>query len=183
MKIIFLSVLLAVKCALAMPTQILLMRHAEKPEHGNELSFQGWKRAMTLPSLFENRPDSQQFGKPAALYAMSPRKIGGSVRSIQTLKFISEKFNLVINSDFTREEVKKLVADIKNNKSLNGKMIIICWEHKLLMEIASELGVDEPLDWPKKQYDRIWSLSYSKDNKLVKFQNLPERLLPADSKN
>ena len=114
---------------------------------------------------------------------MAPEKKGGSVRAIQTLKFVSEKLNLSINSGFTRDQVIELVIDIKNNKNLDGKMIVICWEHTVLIDIAKELGVEQPLDWPSKQYDRIWTLTYSKDNKLIKFEDLPQKLLPTDSQD
>ncbi len=166
-----------------MPAQILLMRHAEKPSFGNELSSQGWSRAKVLPTLFENRDEFLRFGKPSALFAMSPRRKEGSVRAIQTLKFVSEQFKIPISSRYTRNEVRNLVAEIRNDKNLDGKMVIICWEHKVLAEFAAEFGAEGFLSWPKSQYDRIWALSYSKENKLVKFENLPERLLPSDSKN
>ncbi len=183
MRIIFLSLFLLTYSAFSMPAQILLMRHAEKPLFGNELSSQGWKRAMALPALFDNRVEFSKLGKPAALFAMSPQRKRGSVRAIQTLKFVSEQFKIPIISSYTRNEVKSLAAEIRNDKALDGKMTIICWEHKVLAEFAAEFGAQDFLAWPKNQYDRIWALSYSKDNKLVKFENLPERLLPSDSKN
>lgn len=182
-KFLLLSLLFIANAVIAMPAQILLMRHGEKPNQGSELSPQGWDRAKALPTLFQNRPEFQQFGAPAALYAMAPEKKGGSVRAIQTLKFVSEKLNLSINSGFTRDQVIELVIDIKNNKNLDGKMIVICWEHTVLIDIAKELGVEQPLDWPSKQYDRIWTLTYSKDNKLIKFEDLPQKLLPTDSQD
>ena len=183
-KISFLlGFLFVANTALAMPAQILLIRHGEKPIQGNELSSQGWERARALPTLFQNRPEFQQFGTPAALYAMAPAKPGGSVRAIQTLKFVSEKLSIIINSGFTRDQVIELVNDLKNNKNLDGKMIVICWEHSVLVDIANELGVKQALAWPGKQFDRIWDLTFSKDGKLVGFENLPQKLLPTDSQD
>lgn len=182
-KILTLSLLLITQSIAAMPAQIIMMRHGEKPPQGNELSQQGWERAKALPSLFENRSEFQQFGRPVALYAMTPAKPGGSIRAIQTLKFVSEKLKVTINSEFTRDQVAELVKDISNNKNFENKMIVICWEHTVLIDIAKELGVENSLDWPSIQYDRVWLLTYSKDNKLIKFENLPEKLLPTDSQN
>ncbi|MBC7743127.1 MAG: histidine phosphatase family protein, partial [Bdellovibrionaceae bacterium] len=114
---------------LAMPSQILLMRHAEKPDSGNELSEQGWQRARLLPNLFTSRQEFKNFGLPMALYAMSPKKDDGSIRSIQTLKYVSEQFSIPIEKQFNRGQIKELVAKIKNEKKFNGKMVVICWEH------------------------------------------------------
>src|SRR5687768_12383424 len=85
--------------AQAMPAQILLIRHAEKPESGPELSSVGWERARALPTLFR-RPEFKKSGSPVALIAMAPKDKDGSVRSIQTLKYVADEFNLTINSDY-----------------------------------------------------------------------------------
>ena len=103
----------------AMPSQILLMRHGEKPDAGNELSEQGWQRAKALPELFLNRNEFRKYGFPVALYAMSPDKPGGSIRAIQTLKFVAEKLNLPLKTNFTRDQVNELINNIKNNKNYN----------------------------------------------------------------
>ena len=180
-KQLFLCLLLVGESLMAMPSQILMIRHAEKPVSGNELSPKGWERAKLLPSLFE-RIEFKKFGMPTALYAMTPSKPGGSVRAIQTLRYVSEKLVLKINSDFTRDQVIEMVSEIKNERTYDGKMIVICWEHKVLLDLAKALGVKEPLDWPSQQFDRVWSLTYGIDN-TVKFENLPERLVPGDSLN
>lgn len=165
----------------AMPAQILLMRHGEKPVVGNELSEQGWLRAKALPQLFLDRAEFQRYGLPVALYAMSPNKEGGSLRAIQTLKYVSKQLNLPMETDFTRDQVDELINNIKNNKSYDNKMIVICWEHKVLVKIANRLGLNEVSQWPSEQFDRIWSLNFSPEGTLTGFKNLPEKLLPTDS--
>jgi hypothetical protein len=164
----------------AMPAQILLIRHGEKPDIGSELSQQGWQRAKALPNMFE-RSEFLKFGLPVAFYAMSPQKKNGSVRAIQTLSFAAEKLKLPINKNFTRDEVSSLVRDIQENPHYNGKMVVICWEHKVLEDIAHAFGLKKYLDWPGKQYDRVWSLTFSSDSKSILFEDLPEKLLPTDS--
>lgn len=169
----------------SMPAQIIIMRHGEKPidNASNELSPRGWQRAQALPLLFTTRPELKLFGPPVALFAMSPEKKDGSIRAIQTLKYVAEEFGLSINKNFTRDQVKDLVKEIKHNSDYDGKMIIICWEHKVLLKIAEKLDVTQTLDWPSEQFDRIWVLNYSKKGKLKEFQDLPERLLESDSTN
>lgn len=166
---------------LSMPAQIILMRHGEKPEEGDELSEQGWARAKALPNLFDRK---ELKSKPFALFAMKRKsKSDGSIRPIQTLKYVSEKFNLTINTPFKKDQVIDLVQQIRNDSNLNEKTIVICWEHKVLRDIARELGLNSPPDWSGDVYDRLWLLNFSASGDLVKFQNLPERLLPSDSRD
>ncbi len=167
--------------AFSMPAQILLIRHGEKPDVGSELSPQGWLRAKALPHMFE-RPEFLKFGLPVALYAMAPQKKNGSVRAIQTLSFVSAKLRLPINKNFTRDEVDSLVRDIQENPHYNGQMVVICWEHKVLEDIAHAFGIKKHLDWPGDQYDRVWSLKFTEDSKSILFEDLPEKVLPTDSK-
>ncbi len=174
--------LLVTQPIFAMPAQIMLMRHAEKPEVGNELSSKGWQRAHALPSLFLSRAEFRTYGTPAALYAMSPKNADGSVRAIQTLLDLSYQLNMPIIKKFSRDEVKKLVNNIKDDKDLDGKMIVICWEHKVLEDIAKELGF-KGLNWPSEQFDRVWLLNFSEKGNAKSFSNVPEKLLSGDSEN
>lgn len=167
--------------SLSMPAQIILMRHGEKPEDGDELSEKGWERAKALPKLFDRK---ELKSKPFALYAMKRKsEFDGSIRPIQTLKYVSEKFNLSINTPFKKDQVIELVQKIKNDPNLNNQLVVICWEHKVLLDIAGALGVTSPTDWPGDVYDRFWLLDFSAKGALINFQNLPERLLPTDSRN
>lgn len=168
---------------MAMPAQILLIRHAEKPDIGNELSARGWERAKLLPQMFNTRAELTEFGQIASLFAMAPAKQDGSVRAIQTLKFVAENLKVGINSDFKRDQVSELIDSIKNDRNLDGKTVLICWEHSVLIDIAHELGVQSALTWPGHQFDRVWSLTFSTDSKLTRFESLPEKLLPGDSAN
>jgi broad specificity phosphatase PhoE len=164
----------------AMPAQIFLIRHAEKPhgEEGTELSEKGWKRAAALPEIFE-RPEFSRFGRPFALYAMKPGDKQGSVRPRQTLKLVAQKFGLEIQSDYSKKEIRSLVQEIRDDRELDGKMIVICWGHELLEELAEELGASAP-NWKDKIYDRVWLFDFD-GTKLINFQDLPQRLLPSDS--
>ena len=179
-KLLFTFLFLATSSLWAMPAQILLMRHGEKPTVGNQLSPQGWRRAQALPTLFI-RPELRRFGLPVALYAMAPSHPGGSVRAIQTLSITSKTLNEPINTQFTKDSVAQLLMQIKSNPSFNGKFLVICWEHTVLLEIARQLGLPNPPDWPDTQFDRMWKMNFSSQGQLIGFQNLPERLLPTDN--
>jgi phosphohistidine phosphatase SixA len=176
--------ILPTKLVFAMPAQIFLIRHAEKPtqgDEGSELSERGWQRARLLPNLFQNQPELARLGPPAALFAMAPQNDGGSIRAIQTLKYVAETFHLPIDSDFKRDDYQQMIRTLKKDPSLENKFVVICWERKVLSDIASELGVKHPPSLASEQYDRAWLLSFSEDGKLEEFHDFPQSLLPGDS--
>ena len=58
--------------ASAMPAQVVIIRHGEKPAEGNGLNARGFQRAAALPQFFQNNPTVTAFGPAAAIYAMKP---------------------------------------------------------------------------------------------------------------
>jgi hypothetical protein len=163
----------------AMPAQILLLRHAEKPEAGGELSSMGWERARLLPTMF-HRDEFKKFGDPVALIAMAPKDKKGSVRPIQTLKYVSDEFHLGINSDYTDEKVDEMVKFVTDNPAYQGKFIVICWNHGSVKKIVKGFGLKKPPKMTGEEFDRAYLMTFPAEGK-GSLENLPERLLPTDS--
>jgi hypothetical protein len=164
---------------------VLLLRHGEKPSSGPDLSEQGWQRARALPQLFD-RPEFTQNGKPAALFAMSPDDKNtedqeASKRPLETLQYVSQSLGLPINDQYTKDDVPDLVNKIMNDETLNGKFVVICWEHKVLSDIAASFGVVPTPKYPGSAFDRAWLITLQPNGDTPSFQNLPEKLLPGDS--
>ena len=168
-----------------MPSSVILIRHAEKPTKGDEgqdLSKRGWKRAYALPKLFTENSKLKLRGLPDFLIAVKPHSKNGSVRSIQTLQPLSQWLSVPIQADFTKDEINKLVQQLKTSPEMNGQTVMIAWQHDSLAELANRLGAwQAPSEWPSEAFDRFWLLDFEK-NKLVNFQNLPQQLLDKDSK-
>ncbi|OFZ29855.1 MAG: hypothetical protein A2622_10855 [Bdellovibrionales bacterium RIFCSPHIGHO2_01_FULL_40_29] len=159
-----------------MPSQIILLRHAEEPSkaEGQFLSEKGFRRALALPSLFENK-------KPDILIALKPHKKNGSIRSIQTLQPLSQKLGIKLYSPFTRDEISELIQFLAHAPSVQGKKVVIAWQHLTLAEIAERLGASmAPRHWGGDIFDRYWVLDFE-NGQLVRFQNLPQKLLRSDS--
>jgi len=173
--------LLVIANAEARPAQVLLIRHGEKPSSGDELSDRGWERARALPALF-HRSEFKGFGFPVALFAQDPKGENGSVRAIQTLKYVSEDLKLSIIEDYTREDFHPMVKRILNSREYDGKLVVICWEHKVLNNIAEALGAKDVPNYPESQFDRAWLITFGQGS-TPSFKDLPERLLPGDDKN
>ncbi|MGZ3658342.1 MAG: histidine phosphatase family protein [Bdellovibrionota bacterium] len=170
---------LASSPAFALPAQVLLFRHGEKPDSGPDLSDQGWERAKALPSLF-TRPEFQSFGAPVVLFAQKPKADGSQIRPFETLKYVAEGFRQEINTTFERDDVSGIVKEIRENPAYQGKLVVVCWEHNVMEDIAAGLGVRPKPIYPNDRFDRSWLLTYSAADAAPRFQDLPEHLLPGD---
>src|SRR5690348_14777746 len=85
----------------AIPARVLLIRHAEKPPTGNQLSIKGKERAAALAPFFAESREWQKYGKIAAIYAARPGKEEGSVRSQETVEPLSKLLNIPIQADYS----------------------------------------------------------------------------------
>ncbi len=160
--------------AQAIPAQVVIIRHGEKPASGNELSEVGFQRARALPNFLSN------FKNIAALYAGSPEKPGGSIRSIQTITPFSQKIGMKIHAEFTKKNISGLVSAVMTAKVYEGHTVIICWEHSVIPDMAKLFGaVNSPSAWADDVYDRAWVLNFTSQG--VEFEDIPEHVLPQDS--
>jgi hypothetical protein len=160
----------------ATPAEVLIIRHAEKTSGTEHLSPKGEQRAQALVELFAG----SRFPTPNVIFAASPHHADGSIRSIQTVTPLARALHLKIHQDLDTHEVKELVSTILNSAEYDGKVVLICWEHKRIPEIASEFGVSENVDWDRLVFDRVWKLKFNQAGQ-VRFTDLPQNLLPGDS--
>lgn len=172
--------------ASAMPSRVVLIRHAEKPtgEEGVHLSSKGYKRAAALPKFFQQH----YLGTSMKLYAQGLKHEDSSQRPIETLKPTASTFGLKINTQFVKDEASRLVEHISSHKALNHSMVVVSWGHDELGKIARKLGYDnradgEKQEWPGGVFDRAWILDFNSHGKLVKFEDVPQCLLPGDSRD
>lgn len=160
----------------ATPAQVLIIRHAEKPEGGNGLSPIGMMRAKELVSFFTKSPEVLKFGPLAAIYAARPGKEDGSVRSIQTVTPLASAMKLPLHSQYTAGHYLQMVEEVMTNPDYQGKSVLICWEHHAIPEIARAFGAhDAPSKWHGHVFDRVWLIGFGQGG-VVTFQEFQERL-------
>jgi hypothetical protein len=128
-------------------------------------------------------PQFSVFGPPAVLFAQKPKADGTQIRPFQTLQFVASSFKQAVDVDFARDDVAGITHEILRNPAYEGKMVVVCWEHKVLEDIAVALGVNPRPNYPNDQFDRAWLLTYSTSDTAPRFEDLPEHLLPGDSAN
>ncbi len=167
----------------AMPAQVIIIRHAEKPPEGHSLSTKGKERAAALAPFFLENKEVLTFGTPVAIYAMAAPKEDSSKRPIETVKPLAEALKLTTKDTYARDSYKKMVDEIKADTSYEGKMVLICWEHDLIPEISRAFSaLQAPARWNGDAFDRLWTITFSKSGKAT-FQNVPQRLMFGDSTN
>jgi hypothetical protein len=156
--------------ALAMPDQVILFRHGEEPhgEEGTELSKHGRARAAALHEIFDRYPDLK---KPTAMFSMKPKSERHSIRAIQTMIPISELLKVELQIPYKFDEFPMLINQLRNDRNLDGKAVMICWGHDELKPFAKALGAKHVKDWDGKVFDKLWILTFKEGE----FQSMEER--------
>jgi hypothetical protein len=166
----------------AMPAQVFIIRHAEKPPEGNGLSLKGKERAAALVPYFMETKELIIHGTPVAIYAMAAPKEDSSVRPIDTVKKLADELKITVNTNYVRDNYKKMVDDIKSNAAYSGKTVLISWEHDVIPDIARSFGaLQAPYRWQSDVFDRVWMITFEVPTGRAVFQNIPQRLMFGDS--
>jgi len=58
--------------------------------------------------------------------------------------------------------VAKLVHKFSKHNDGNSN-VLVCWEHGVLTDIATALGVEDAPEYPGKRFDLIWTIPYGSD--------------------
>lgn len=166
-----------------LPSEVIIIRHGEKPPQGNSLNTKGKERAAAFVPFFQERKEVLTHGTPVAIYALKPSKTDASKRSIETVTPLAEALKVKLNKEFVHDDYKKMVEEIKTSPEYKGKMVLICWEHHVIPEITRAFGaLQSPAKWPDETFDRLWVINFSNTGKAT-LQNLPQKLLFGDSPN
>jgi hypothetical protein len=193
------------------PDRVLIIRHGEKlgdpkkdDDGGRHLSIQGSARAAYLPSLFvaaqpqlscalhlkadefhgRYRPipikdKAPRFSTPNYIFATQRSK--NSNRPVETVTPLGTAINLPINDGFADKDkdISKMVNAILNDYP--GKIILICWHHGKIPDLAKALGIGKPPKWDGKVFDRVWQITFPKGK--ASLEDSPQMLLYGDSKS
>jgi hypothetical protein len=184
MKRILLLLAFSALIAHGQPAQIILLRHAEKPEDDSSLHLtpRGEQRAQALAD-FLGKPNALTSNAPiAAFYATRVTRHAHSQRTGETLAPLAKQLSLPVRTPYEAELYPLLARDILGNRAYQGKTVVICWTHHELAELAEALGVlPKPPKWKDKAFDRFWLIHPGRRS--AAFQDLPQRLLKGDSKH
>ncbi len=163
------------------PAQVVVLRHAEKPEDPEalHLSPRGEERAKALVAFFTKDEKVTRFGKPVALYATRMTRRGRGQRPRETLLPTSRELGVAVQTPYESEHYEQLARDILRNPHYKDKTVVICWVHEYLPELAAALGVHpEPPKWKSSVYDKAYIISYSGGK--AKLEMVNQKVLPGD---
>ncbi|HEV7621607.1 MAG TPA: histidine phosphatase family protein [Flavisolibacter sp.] len=138
----------------AQPQKIVIIRHGEKPDKGDNLSCQGLNRSLQLPSVL-----NKKIGVPDAIFvpALNVGKKTSAARMYQTIIPFAVKYNLSIN---TKYDVKDEAGVANAIKKENGTVLLV-WEHKAIIKIIRALGItDQNINWDDNDFDSMWIITY-----------------------
>lgn len=133
--------------------KVVIIRHAEKPDDGDNLSCKGMNRALQLPAVLHRKI---QIPDHVYVPTLDCGKSTSHARMFQTIVPFAAKHNLKINSAFDEKDVSQLAAKILKQ---SGTALVV-WEHSQIRPLAKALGADDPPDWDHDEFDAIWILTF-----------------------
>lgn len=175
------AAILALFCgqfALGGPAQVIIVRHAEKPSTGDDLNTKGRERAAALVPYFLETPEVLEYKTPVAIYAQKSTESHKSRRPVDTIKGVAKALNQEL-IQYPREDAMTMVKDIMAKPEYEGKMVLICWSHTGIPDMAKAFGVKEVPEWQGSVYDRTWIITFNKGT--ASFKNVPQKLMYGDS--
>ena len=119
-------------------TTVLIIRHAEKPETGKNLSPAGVKRAQAYVGFFRSLTVNSHPVKLDHLFAAQESK--NSDRSRETLLPLSNALHLKIHSKFDLSESQELADKVR--RTYSGETVLICWHHGVIPDLLKAFGVN-----------------------------------------
>lgn len=132
--------------------QILLMRHAEKPQDdGNpNLSPAGVERAKRLVPYIK-----ATFGTPAFLFAAA--RSPHSNRPVQTIQPLAEDIGVTIDDALADKHYEELANKLLTVPRYLRKLALVCWHHEKIPALARALEA-RPGDYPDPWGDDVFNL-------------------------
>ena len=177
-------------------TKIMIVRHAEKPggrvkgvtaagsESPEELVVRGWQRSGALVRLFAPRHGKfvdRHLARPKTIFAPNVDKHSDSLRPQHTVLALATLLEVKLDLRFPKDDEAGLV---KAAIAAKGP-VLIAWEHEDIPTIVNGI-VDNnttcPQKWPDTRFDLVWILDRRKSGSGWKFRQVPQLLLPGDSK-
>jgi hypothetical protein len=157
--------------------RVVIIRHGEKPDKGDNLSCKGLNRALALPAVLDTVT-----GKPKHTYVPTIKvgKKTSSDRMFQTVTPFAIQQNLDINSTYNETDSTGAAKDVLTKKGV----VLMVWEHSNIPPLARALGVPGNLSWSGKDFDSIWIIDFESTKNGMKFKKFTikqENINPSDT--
>lgn len=155
---------------------VLIVRHAEKPLLGRELTRAGEARANAYIHYFEPFQESGLNIRVNALYSGSDSP--DSVRPRLTLEPLSRASGLPLDSSISTKEPAALVTLLRTQP--HGNHPLVAWRHGSVPALLTAFGASPTLlpesKWPDDIYDWVVVLTFDNSGHLRSSQLVKENL-------
>jgi hypothetical protein len=162
---------------------VLIVRHAEKPETGMELTPAGVQRANAYTNYFRKFSVDSKPLRLDCLIAAADSK--NSHRSRLTLEPLSKSLGLPLDLSHTNKQAAELAAELQARP--HGQGILIAWHHEQIPNLIKALGADPATllpggKWPDDVYCWVIQLRYDQEGRLLpgETKRINEKLMPGD---
>jgi hypothetical protein len=158
-----LSMLFIPHAVQALPSEVILLRHGEKPldPRNPDLSKAGFERAHMLASFLASTPGLTNRGLPDVLFATGWTRHDRSRRPYETLQPLAARLHRSIKRPFLADQYSALARHILTSRECDGAVVVVCWVHDYLPQFAEALGVrPRPPAWKGHVFDRVWVLTW-----------------------
>jgi hypothetical protein len=160
---------------------VLVIRHAEKPASGRELSAAGLERAKAYVAYFEKLQLEGKAATPDCIVAGADSE--ASTRPRQTVEPLAQALHLKIHDKHKTKDVQAL-ADYLREKP-RGKTILVSWRHAEIPGLLAALGANPAAllpggKWPDANFCWLVALRYDATGALVSSRRLNEHVCPGD---
>jgi phospholipase C len=147
------------------PAQVVILRHGEKPQdpRNPDLSVFGEQRADMLATAIP-----RIFPHPDFLFAAAPSM--SSNRPVETLTPLARALSMPIHADIADDGYEILAADLLQKPDYAGKLIVVCWHHGYIPDLATALKVPvaqledaQGMHWNSSVFNLFWSIQFAND--------------------
>ncbi|MFL5744765.1 MAG: histidine phosphatase family protein [Niastella sp.] len=141
--------------------RVVIIRHGEKPDIGDNLSCKGFNRSLQLPAVLYAK-----YKVPDKIFvpSMNNGKSASHVRMFETISPFAIKYNIGINTKYDVDEVKEMATAILKT---NGYALVV-WEHDKIDNLVKALGADaKGMKWSGDDFDSIWIITFKNGQAMV----------------
>jgi hypothetical protein len=163
---------------------VLVIRHAEKPTNGMELTPAGVARANAYTNYFKNFTIDSKPLHLDAIFAAADSK--NSQRPRLTTEPLSKSLGLPLDLRFKAASPGELADELRAKP--HGKQVLICWHHGDIPALLQALDADPAKllpggKWPDAVFSWMIQLRYDKDGHLIPAETrcISEDLMPGDA--
>ncbi len=127
-------------------------------------------------STVEISGSAPRFQMPAFIFATKASH--HSNRPLETISPLLAAFKVPLDADHSDDDYAKVARDILSKPKYREAIVLVCWHHGKIPDLARALGATNPPPWRGTVFDRVWQLDYSGSASAL--SNLPQQLLYGD---